>query len=164
MSSRTYSQHQASNRNKDKQVFKKARGVGGGRQSKPRDKEALHSPTVASKAVLTRIGSNNTTSVPHRTPQRHALYIHPWSTSYFHGIAQTALDSSLIFLPKIFQWEFRGRLYFLASVTFNFQLIFVSFFSTGIQLRVMYKNLPVFQLAWHEVREDKPKLGKVLGV
>lgn len=87
MSSRTYSQHQATNRNDDKQAFKEV-GAGvcvqaAGRQAKPRGKQALHNPTVASKAVLTGTRNNNTTSVSHRTPiqhiakpQRCALYIH----------------------------------------------------------------------------------------
>lgn len=67
MSPRTYSQHQATNRNDDKQVFKEVGGEKKG-QAKPRGKQALHKPTVASKAVLTGTRNNKTTSVSHRTP------------------------------------------------------------------------------------------------
>lgn len=40
-------------------------------QTKPRGKQALHNPTVASKAVLTRTRNSNATSVSHRTPVQH---------------------------------------------------------------------------------------------
>lgn len=136
---------------------------------------------MASKAVLRRTRNNNTPSLSNKTPiqhiekpQRCALYIHCWSTSYICGIAEAVLDSSLVSLvslPSIFQWLFRVGLCFLASVTLSlyFQLIFVSwivsFFSAGIHSAKNYvQELSCFQGTWCEVQENKPKYGKVLGV
>lgn len=48
----------------------------GERQAKPRGEEAWHNPTEASQAVLTRT-EVAILHLSHRTPQRHALYIHP---------------------------------------------------------------------------------------
>lgn len=60
-------------------LLRKSWGEGGERQAKPSGQQALHNPTVASKAVLTGTRSNNTTSVSHRTPIQHIPKPQRWA-------------------------------------------------------------------------------------